>query len=263
MRVVLVLWNESEAADRALGLEARGYEVKVFSDPKANPQLLAKSLPDVVLIDLGRSPSHGRELGAWLRRRKATRHIPIVFVKGDRAKTDRVRSLLPDAVFTDWENVTQDLVRAIGTPPSHPIVPGAMDAYAGAPLVKKLGIRAGSIVALVDAPEGLIDAMLDLPDGAVVVSGIAGHPDIICLFVKDASALEELFPQATSAMAEGGELWIAWPKKRSGVRSDLSQTAVRAYGLVRGLVDYKIASIDATWSGLCFARRKVEHEGQL
>jgi len=263
MRVLLILWNESEAADRAALLETAGFEVIVRSDPQVNPRTLIDVLPNVVLIDLGRSPSQGRELGAWLRRRKPTRQIPIVFVKGDPMKTDRVRALLPDAVFTDWENVTADLTRVIDTPPAHPIVPGAMDAYAGVPLIKKLGIRAQSNVALVDAPEGLIDTMQNLPDGAVVVSGISGRPDIICLFVKDTRALESLFPRAASALADRGKLWIAWPKKESDIRSDLSQKIVREYGLSRGLVDYKIASIDRTWSGLCFARREVEREGHL
>ena len=57
-------------------------------------------------------------------------------------------------------------------------------------------------------------------------------------------------------MGEPGALWIVWPKKASGIAADLDQSAVRAFGLARGLVDYKIAAIDETWSGLCFARRK-------
>jgi hypothetical protein len=57
-------------------------------------------------------------------------------------------------------------------------------------------------------------------------------------------------------MGNPGALWILWPKKASGVRSDVDERAVRAFGLARGLVDYKIAAIDATWSGLCFARRR-------
>ena len=65
-----------------------------------------------------------------------------------------------------------------------------------------------------------------------------------------------MFLQAVAAMNPGGSIWICWPKKASGVPSDLSQAAVRRYGMDRGLVDYKVASIDETWSGLRFARKK-------
>ena len=64
------------------------------------------------------------------------------------------------------------------------------------------------------------------------------------------------FPAATKAMGDRGALWIVWPKKASGVATDLDGNGVREFGLTAGLVDYKIAAIDETWSGLCFARRK-------
>ena len=66
-----------------------------------------------------------------------------------------------------------------------------------------------------------------------------------------------LFPAAAKAMGQPGALWIAWPKKASGVETDLDGNAVREFGLAAGLVDYKVAAIDAVWSGLCFARRKA------
>jgi hypothetical protein len=76
------------------------------------------------------------------------------------------------------------------------------------------------------------------------------------LFVPDSAALEAQFADAKAAIAPGGSLWICWPKKTSGVQSDLSEREVRDYALERGLVDFKIAAIDQTWSGLRFSRRK-------
>ena len=64
------------------------------------------------------------------------------------------------------------------------------------------------------------------------------------------------FPAAAAVLTERGAIWIAWPKQASGVRTDLTQAAVRAYGLERGFVDYKICAIDETWSGLLFTRRR-------
>jgi hypothetical protein len=76
------------------------------------------------------------------------------------------------------------------------------------------------------------------------------------LFAKSHAEMRRRFAAAERALAEGGGMWIAWPKKSSGVATDLTQNDVRRYGLDAGLVDYKIAAIDETWSGLLFARRK-------
>ena len=76
------------------------------------------------------------------------------------------------------------------------------------------------------------------------------------LFVRSLAELRRRFPVAGRALVERGRLWIAWPKKASGVETDLTQGYVRKTGLDSGLVDFKICAIDATWSGLCFTRRK-------
>jgi hypothetical protein len=65
---------------------------------------------------------------------------------------------------------------------------------------------------------------------------------------------------ASRKLAAGGRLWLIWPKKASGIQSDLSQTVVRKFGLEREFVDYKISAIDETWSGLCFARREIRNK---
>lgn len=127
--------------------------------------------------------------------------------------------------------------------------------YSGTPLPKKLGVRAGSRVVLLGAPEGFRDALGELPAGARLAARGAG--DVAVLFARSRSDLERRLPAAERAMGAGGRLWIAWPKQASGVATDLREGAVREAGLAAGLVDYKVAAIDATWAGLCFARRKV------
>jgi hypothetical protein len=133
----------------------------------------------------------------------------------------------------------------------------APEGYSGTPLPKKLGVKAGSIVALVGAPEGFLDTLGPLPGGATLRRGTRGPFSVGLLFVRSRAELARRFPAAAKAMGSPGALWIAWPKKASGVVTDLDENVVRAVGLAASLVDYKVAAIDATWSGLCFARRKA------
>jgi len=217
-----------------------------------------------VVIDLGRLPSQGRDLALNIRKYKATRHVPLVFVAGespadsaaDPAKVARIQELLPDAVYTTWEDIGDALQQAIDNPPAEPVVPAStMAGYSGTPLPKKLGIKPNSVVALVDAPEGFEETLGELPQGATLTKDLLEQPDVILWFNRSRhdleARLEEMCPLASS-----GGLWIIWPKKASGVASNLSQTVVRETGLAAGLVDFKVAAIDATWSGLRFTQRK-------
>ena len=254
-RIVLVHWNAAEAEERAESLRQGGHEVSCYTDPRGNQRALSGDPPDAFVIDLARIPSQGREIGAWLRRRKTTRSVPLVFIEGEPEKTARVRALLPDATYAVWEDVSAKVAEAIAHPLAEPVVPGTMDAYSSVPLAKKLGITAGSVVALIHAPFGFEKTMSGLPDGAVILGDEEGTADVVLLFETSVDGLKTGFADAAARLNTGGRLWVVWPKKASGVESDLSQIAVRAYGLECGFVDYKIASIDETWSGLCFARR--------
>ena len=109
------------------------------------------------------------------------------------------------------------------------------------------------------APEGFAKRTLGpLPEGATSRTDSRAAFHVGLLFVRSKADLERRFPAAAKAMGDPGALWIVWPKKASGAATDLDQSAVRAFGLASGLVDYKIAAIDETWSGLCFARRKAK-----
>lgn len=127
--------------------------------------------------------------------------------------------------------------------------------YSGTPLPKKLGIREGSRVAVVSAPQGFARALAPLPDGVQLREGARGRCDVVLFFVTRRAELARRFPSFVRALDTDGGLWVAWPKKTSGVATDLAFDTVQEIGLHAGLVDNKVCAIDATWSGLRFVRR--------
>ncbi len=131
--------------------------------------------------------------------------------------------------------------------------------YSGTPLDKKLGIKAGFRVAFPGAPEGFLETLGALPEDVEVVSAPGGSNvlplDLIVLFTLEKSRLLETFPQLARKLTPSGMLWVSWPKKASGVATDLNENIIRDYGLSVGLVDTKVCAIDATWSGLKFVIR--------
>jgi len=128
--------------------------------------------------------------------------------------------------------------------------------YSGTPLAAKLGVQAGTRTLLVSAPA--LPAF-DPPEGAVIHQRRGREPyDVVLLFAADAAALRARFEPLIPFVATAGALWACWPKRASGVVTDLNDNAVREYGLSTGLVDVKIAAIDATWSGMKFVRRLAD-----
>jgi len=262
-RIVLIHWNAAEARERIGWINEAGYKAKfVLPRGARGLEFLSQEPPLALLIDLSRLPSHGREIGSWVRRRKATRLLPIVFVGGETAKVERARALLPDATFAQWPSIGVALRKAITRPPAKPVVPDTMAAYAGTPLPKKLGIRTGAVVTLVGAPANFEKKLTSLPQSVRVRRRITrgSASDLVLLFSKSQSELRRSFYEATQMLAERGGLWVVWPKKTSGVASDLNENVVREFGLCWGWVDYKICSVDETWSGLLFGLRRSKLE---
>ena len=133
-----------------------------------------------------------------------------------------------------------------------------MAGYSGTPLTKKLGIKEQSRIAFVNAPKDFEAYLGPLPDGAEVVKrpSTSSKPlDLVLLFVTAERALVRDFAKLSEKLVANGMIWIAWPKKSSGVATDLSFDRVQRIGLDAGLVDVKICAIDDTWSGLKFVFR--------
>jgi len=253
--IQLIHWNEAEAKPRVATLRSAAYRVGFEPFGPALLRKLRDVPPAAVVIDLTRLPSQGRDVALGIRRTKPLRRVPLVFVEGDSEKVKRIQRLLPDAVFTSWGRVRGALKRAIADPPEDPVIPSSnLAGYAGTPLPKKLGIKKGTVTAVLNAPDDLEKTLGTLPDGATLKRTARGKRDLTLWFVKSRTELDRrMAPMATTA---GDALWIIWAKKGSAHDAGLTQADVRRTGLAAGLVDFKIAAIDATWSGLKFTRRK-------
>src|SRR3954451_867866 len=130
--------------------------------------------------------------------------------------------------------------------------------YSGTPLPKKLGIREGSRVAVVSAPDSFARMLGPLPSGVDLRTDARGRCHVVVFFVTRRAELARRFPSFVRALDTDGGLWVAWPKKTSGVATDLGFDVVQEIGLGAGLVDNKVCAIDATWSGLRFVRRVAD-----
>ena len=130
-----------------------------------------------------------------------------------------------------------------------------MAGYSGTPLAKKIGIKEGCRIALVNAPKDFQSVLGELPDDVEFIKQTANSLDIILFFVTTERALARDFTKLSARLIANGMIWIAWPKKSSGVATDLSFARVQRIGLDAGMVDVKICAIDETWSGLKFVYR--------
>lgn len=256
LRVTLIHWNPKEGEARAEQLRKAGYEAISLSPQGGNLSFVRQNPPDILVIDLTRMPSNGRAVGGRLRQSPKLRYVPLVFAGGEASKVEKTREVLPDALYASWDDIAATLGHAPRSVPDKPVAPGSMAGYSGTPVAKKLGIRTGSTVTVIGAPDEYPEC-LDLPDGVVVFRRPGHVCDRVLLFVDRSSFLELRFSAAETAVAPGGGLWIIWPKMKSKQASDVSAPLVRQYALERGWVDYKVCAVDATWSGLLFARKKT------
>jgi hypothetical protein len=127
-----------------------------------------------------------------------------------------------------------------------------MPGYSGTPLAKKLGIREGSNVALVGVPpEVMAELQAELSSCRIATNG-HGPFDFIFLFANSQAEFRPLFRRMSNALASAGMLWVSWPKKASGVPTDLTEDVIRQIGLKSGLVDVKVCAVTDVWSGLKF-----------
>jgi hypothetical protein len=127
--------------------------------------------------------------------------------------------------------------------------------YSQTPLARKLGIGPGTRLALIDAPASLPAALGELPPGATLHRRLGGRFDVIVAAFIERARLERRLPALIRAVRLDGGLWLAWPKRTSGVATDLSDIVVRELGLAAGLVDNKVCAIDDILSALRFVYR--------
>jgi hypothetical protein len=255
-RLRLFHWRAAEAAPLITALKAAGYQVDYDQD-FASFRKARQSPPEAFVIDLTRMPSYGREVAVALRGSPATRGIPLVFAGGDPEKVAAVKRLIPDAAYTSHARLPATLRRA--KPPADPVVPTRMmDRWAGRSIAQKLGITRDARVAVIDPPADYARAIGDLPEGASYEEGSSEEsppPDckIALWFVRDIAALQAALPNMRRT-AGRSRVWILW---RKGSINGLNGQVIRESANSVGLVDYKICSVNQTWSGMVFTVKKA------
>lgn len=140
---------------------------------------------------------------------------------------------------------------------------GAPAGYSGTPLPRKLGIREGERIVVINPPAHYTDLLGELPESAAITRRLMAGARFVHLFVTRRTALERSLRDARSKLDDAGILWISWPKKSSGLGSDVTEDTVREVALPLGLVDVKVCAVDETWSGLkLMVRRENRKENR-
>ncbi|MDX6611823.1 MAG: hypothetical protein QOD75_1009 [Blastocatellia bacterium] len=137
-----------------------------------------------------------------------------------------------------------------------------MAGYSGTPLIKKLGIKENFRIALVGAPPDFVNLLDPLPETVSINARTRQPLDFVLLFAEQEGKLRRNFSRYAAKLQPAGMIWVAWPKKSSGVATDLAFNNVQALGLAAGLVDVKICAVDEVWSGLKFVFRLKDRHGQ-
>ena len=252
----LVHADDAAGASCAKDLAAVGYRVvrRRWSSPEIGRAKV--NLPGAVLIDLSRTPSVGRDVAIAMRSHRALLAVPFLLVDGAPEVVANLRKFLPDAVGTDKRRIKTSLAGVLKKQPHGARLLSVFAAYESAPLAKKLGIKAGSVVAIRDAPRGVRAKLGELPAGAKLIVHGKARRDLTMWFVHSHDVLAAEMP-AMRQHASSGALWILWNKNASThAQARVTQLTVRKAGLDAGLVDFKITRVDDDWAGLRFTLRK-------
>jgi len=138
-----------------------------------------------------------------------------------------------------------------------------MAGYSGTPLAKKLGFKEGFRAGLVNPPKGFQTELSPIPaDVSISVGKLTKPLDLIILFTDSQRVLKKDFAMLAGKLSSNGMLWVAWPKKASGVATDVSENIVRDIGLQSGLVDVKVCAVNDVWSGLKFVYRLADRKSR-
>jgi hypothetical protein len=132
--------------------------------------------------------------------------------------------------------------------------------YFQTPLFKKLGIKTGFKICLINPPENYLTLLAPLPDRVVMTDQLGANIDLIHVFTREATELKNELPKYLNRIKQNGIIWVSWPKKSSKVNSNISQDVIREIALPLGLVDIKVCAVDKIWSGLKLVIRKTNRQ---
>ncbi|NQU47665.1 MAG: hypothetical protein HQ519_03375 [Planctomycetes bacterium] len=227
-KVLYVHWKHAEGRAEVAELQRLGHEVTVFFEPGGLKLAdLKPTLPEVVVINMDRLPSHGRTTAHWLRSTKATQRLPIVFCGGAEKKVALARAMLGDAVFCQGK----DLAEAVRIALTVPQMDRPITTCSSKPLWQKLGIMPGHVVFQLGGPISLIDLLGDdIPADVKLRRWVdetkmpATGANLILLFAQTKSYLRKAFPVVETASQSGRPMWVFWIKRTSPLVSNLSQS---------------------------------------
>lgn len=257
METVRLISNHPKVRERAEMLGGKELVVDASPLEKLSSVVgeMARLNPSILVLDLDKTPSRGREIAIALRTSKAARHIPILFVGGLPEKVERIRREVPDVHFTEWIEAGRTVRDVLKQPRTmHAAMP--QRSYATTPLPTKLGIRARMRLALVGVPDGFEGTLGDLPEGVLRGSQVTSKTDLALCFVRSWAELSGTVDLLAGRLPVGASVWIVYPRHGARHGSDLNENVVRDAGIGAGLVDYKVCAIDSEWSALKFAHRK-------
>lgn len=255
VRVRVVHFRPEEAGPLLAACRAGGFTVEFEPGGySALARAIRTSPPDVVLIDLSRMPSHGREVACALRNTKYARHIPLVFAGGEPEKVEGIRKLISDAVFATVKGVAAGIQRAAAKNNASPVVPpSSMERYSDRTTAQKLGIKEGMTVGVFNAPRDYVSALGVLPRDVELVEDPDSVHALTLWFVTEPREYRAAIG-AMRRIAGRTKLWVIWHKASAG--GNLTDKTVREFANEVGLVDYKICAVDKRWSGMALAVKK-------
>jgi hypothetical protein len=248
-RIVFLHWKREEIrelASRILGCAIACYVPIAGEGMKG---LKEYPIPDALVIALDRMPSHGRDIGYAFHRQKSTRQVPLVYVGGDPAKVEKIRELLPESTFTDWDRVSEAIRGAIANPAM--VLPRPGGEISTAPVYRKIGLEQGMRIALLGAPAPLEDLAPGLPSGIAIDEEPSIQTAMTLWFVRSEEEFAGGLPEIAPALGKKPRLWVFYQRGK-GLTWTRMLEAAAAYELAQ----FKIMRLNERWSGVGFGRSR-------
>ena len=256
--ICLICWDQSRAEQHAAALKRESYRVTLVTASLSGWIGYIRDLAvDAVVFDLDRLPSHGRQVGLHLCQARSTRHLPLVYLGGEPAKVDRIRTELPHATCAPWSDAGRAIQTAmVAASRASPVHLPFKERAGSSDLVHRLGLKAEVPVFFWGDADFLYETLAAAADNLIVTWAPARQLCLTLAVTRCAADVVAVFEKGAAGYAPGSSIWIIHPKQSGRYSTDFNQNDVRALGLSHGWVDYRVCAIDSDWSGLKFARRK-------
>jgi len=257
MRVRLIHWNATEAEPLIALLKRAGHTVDY--DAKFTSAMFKEirtSPPDAMVIDLTRMPSHGRYVAFSMRQSPKTRQVPVVLVDGDPDKVAITKRQVPDMFFTTRAKLLTAIKAAQKQRLANPIAPGRLFSYHPRTAAQKMGIGKGARIGVIDGPRDYERVIGEVEEGVEFVEGAQAGCTVLVWFLHDPDAYLEMLPRMRAHLSKM-RLWALWRKGGTTKEGAVTPLLIREAAKEFGMIDYKVCSVDKTWSGIALTIKKA------